>query len=130
MLGHGGSSAGSYLADPTSPIPSHCAVIILLKSVPVNQLSRLELKQYSFIFQLTKILSAGLWSVDPWSFSMSAHDTFLHENKQINRHKCVLGAIQMIECSTTEYLYACFWVFSSVFIYIFGPRGLLLDLQK
>ena len=26
MLGHGGSSAGSYLADPTSPIPSHCAV--------------------------------------------------------------------------------------------------------
>ena len=30
MLGHGGSSAGSYLADPTSPIPSHCAVIILI----------------------------------------------------------------------------------------------------
>ena len=25
MLGHGGSSAGSYIADPTSPIPSHCA---------------------------------------------------------------------------------------------------------
>ena len=25
MLGHGGSSAGSYLADPTSPIPSHSA---------------------------------------------------------------------------------------------------------
>ena len=24
MLGHGGSSASSYLADPTSPIPSHC----------------------------------------------------------------------------------------------------------
>ena len=30
MLGHGGSSAGSYLADPTSPIPSHCAVIIYI----------------------------------------------------------------------------------------------------
>ena len=27
MVGHGGSSAGSYLADPTSPIPSHCAAI-------------------------------------------------------------------------------------------------------
>ena len=39
MLGHGGSSAGSYLADPTSPIPSHYAVIILFKSVPVHQLS-------------------------------------------------------------------------------------------
>ena len=32
MLGHGGSSAGSYLANPTSPIPSHCAVIILFQS--------------------------------------------------------------------------------------------------
>ena len=38
MVGHGGSSAASYLADPTSPIPSHCAVIILFKSVPVYQL--------------------------------------------------------------------------------------------
>ena len=28
----------SYLADPTSPIPSHCAVIILLQSVTVHQL--------------------------------------------------------------------------------------------
>ena len=31
MLGHGGSSAGSYLADPTSPIPSHCTVIIVFQ---------------------------------------------------------------------------------------------------
>ena len=38
MLGHGGSSAGLYLADPTSPIPSHCAVIILFQSVAVHQL--------------------------------------------------------------------------------------------
>ena len=30
MVGHGGSSAGLYLADPTSPIPSHCAVIAVL----------------------------------------------------------------------------------------------------
>ena len=43
MLGHGGSSAGSYLTDPTSPIPSHCAVIILFQSVPVHQLSQLAL---------------------------------------------------------------------------------------
>ena len=34
-VGHGGSSAGLYLADPTSPIPSHCAVIIVFKSAPV-----------------------------------------------------------------------------------------------
>ena len=31
MVQHGGSSAGLYLADPTFPIPSHSAVIILFK---------------------------------------------------------------------------------------------------
>ena len=45
MVGHGGSSAGSYLADPTSSIPSHCGVIILFKSVAVHQLSWLALKE-------------------------------------------------------------------------------------
>ena len=29
----------SVLADPTSPIPSHCSVIILFQSVAVHQLS-------------------------------------------------------------------------------------------
>ena len=33
MVGHGGSSAGSYLADPTSPIPSHCASIVATSTV-------------------------------------------------------------------------------------------------
>ena len=32
-----------YLADPASPIPSHCAVIILFQSVAVHQLSWLAL---------------------------------------------------------------------------------------
>ena len=36
MVGHGGSSAGSYLADPTSPIPSHCASIVVTTTVRVN----------------------------------------------------------------------------------------------
>ena len=43
MLGHGRSSAGSYLANPTSPIPSHCAAIVLFQSVAVLQLSWLAL---------------------------------------------------------------------------------------
>ena len=33
MVGHGGSSAGSYLADPTSPIPSHCASIVVTSTL-------------------------------------------------------------------------------------------------
>ena len=36
MVGHGGSSAGSYLADPTSPIPSHCASIAVTSTVGVK----------------------------------------------------------------------------------------------
>ena len=33
MVRHGGSSAGSYLADPTSPIPSHCASIVVTSTL-------------------------------------------------------------------------------------------------
>ena len=36
MVGHGGSSAGSYLADPTSPIPSHCASIVMTSTLRVK----------------------------------------------------------------------------------------------
>ena len=33
MVGHGGSSASSYLANPTSPILSHCASIVATSTV-------------------------------------------------------------------------------------------------
>ena len=36
MAGHGGSSASSYLANPTSPIPSHCASIVVTSTLRVN----------------------------------------------------------------------------------------------
>ena len=36
MVGHGGSSVGSYLANPTSPIPSHCASIVATSTLRVN----------------------------------------------------------------------------------------------
>ena len=36
MVGHGGSSAGSYLTDPTSPIPSHCASIVVTITLRVK----------------------------------------------------------------------------------------------
>ena len=36
MVEHGGSSAGSYLADPTSPIPSHCASIVVTSTLRVK----------------------------------------------------------------------------------------------
>ena len=36
MVGHGGSSAGSYLTDPASPISSHCASIVATSTLRVN----------------------------------------------------------------------------------------------
>ena len=36
MVGHRGSSAGSYLADRTSPFPSHCASIVVTSTVRVK----------------------------------------------------------------------------------------------
>ena len=69
MVGHGGSSAGSYLADPTSPVPSHFAVIILFKSVTVHRLSWPALYELSDtqddMFFSGKIQSlSALWKED------------------------------------------------------------------
>ena len=51
MVGHGGSSASSYLADPTSPIPSHCASIVTTSTLRVNF--------FSFFFQRGTIYEEG-----------------------------------------------------------------------
>ena len=37
MVGYRGSSAGSYLATPTSPIPSHCASIVATSTLRVKR---------------------------------------------------------------------------------------------
>ena len=37
MVENVGSSAGSYLADPTSPISSHCASIVMTSTLRVNK---------------------------------------------------------------------------------------------
>ena len=63
MVGHGGSSAGSYLADTTSHIPSHCAVIIVFKKCPgVSDAvtSTLRVKRRTFFLALEQSLKTGL----------------------------------------------------------------------
>ena len=51
MVGHGGSSAGSYLADPTSPIPSHCASIVATSTLRVNfAVNSFELLLYFYVY--------------------------------------------------------------------------------
>ena len=36
MVRHGGSSAGSYFGDHTSPIPFHCASIVVTSTLRVK----------------------------------------------------------------------------------------------
>ena len=50
MVGHGGSSAGSYLADPTSPIPSHCASIVATSTLRVKNFQN-NVKEYTNIYE-------------------------------------------------------------------------------
>ena len=54
MVGHGGSSAGSYLANPTSPIPSHCASIVVTSTLRVKFFCAPCSCKTSFSYLLTK----------------------------------------------------------------------------
>ena len=51
MVGHGGSSASSYLADPTSPIPSHCASIVVTSTLRVKHESELPVSHHHYDFE-------------------------------------------------------------------------------
>ena len=46
MVGHGGSSAGSYLADPTFPIPFHCASIVAASTLRVKHFVDIKSHKY------------------------------------------------------------------------------------
>ena len=57
MVGHGGSSAGSYLTDPTSPIPSYCASSVTTSTLRVNVVWPYDLYDLPF---LSLVLLRGL----------------------------------------------------------------------
>ena len=47
MVRHGGSSDGSYLADATFPIPSHCASIAATSTLRVKHCQTEVFKHYA-----------------------------------------------------------------------------------
>ena len=55
MVRHGGSSAGSYLADHTSPIPSHCASIAATCTLRVKYKKNLEIEYEKAVIMLVMI---------------------------------------------------------------------------
>ena len=56
--GMGGSSAGSYLADPTSPIPSHCALTVVTSTLRVKA----KAKNYLNFAGLCESAIRAMWS--------------------------------------------------------------------
>ena len=74
MVGHGGSSAGSYLADPTSPIPSHCASIVATSTLRVNKEAN-ELHIRTIPFTSLEIPDRTVcWTINAGALSNMYHD--------------------------------------------------------
>ena len=93
MVGHGGSSAGSYLADPTSPIPSHCASIVATITVRVN------LQQQSRNSNTYNMILNSCPSRFMWTSYCSCH----HDNREA--HCEINGA------STNKRALSCFMLY-------------------
>ena len=84
MVGHGGSSAVSYLADPTSPIPSHCASIVVTSTVRVNAH---KYQQPADILMIEKH-KALHWALYHMQFqNTSALYEAIFMNSSVNKHK-------------------------------------------
>ena len=73
MVGHGGSTAGSYLADPTSPIPSHCASIVATSTL------RVEIRPPFCLLSILFITSTNKHNWSLW-FPPICHSVCLYKN--------------------------------------------------
>ena len=107
MVGHGGSSASSYLTDPTSPIPSHCASIVAT--------STLRVKQY---------IVAHIWITMHWMKQINEKHPFSYQFSTQTLHVHV--------CSWWLYLYQCLFVSSQLYYEItqIGDGDLFIGPQE
>ena len=74
MVGHGGSSAGLYLADPTSPVPSHCASIAVTSTLRVKKILTLHYVAYAYMVfsDRCNVLQVLFWPLSLKSAERSA----------------------------------------------------------
>ena len=84
MVGHGGSSAGSYLADPTSPIPSHCASIVATSTLRVNPYMHTE--------------TPWKMKVAPAITRLPVHSTWVPNVLTVISCPCIVDVIHDAEC--------------------------------
>ena len=92
MVGHGESSAGSYLADPTSPNPSHFASIVATSTVRVNGERKHKLwgRCMIWFYRTFKYKSVDKWSILNCLISVKTSN---HAPKQ-NLSMCFIKSLQ------------------------------------
>ena len=109
MVGHGGSGAGLYLADPTSPIPSHCASIVATSTVRVN---------YNYLLTCVPQISNAPCQEQGWArgiqqfnwlkhiFFMTEHDKGLGKAKKLclalSSNSINFSITHMVKCSISR----------------------------
>ena len=90
MVGHGGSSAGSYLADPTSPIPSHCASIVVTSTLRVNPLG---------LFNVAGLIGVTIWHL--WKHTQQNEWRAITRAKSQGQITIVVLCVQLSICRTS-----------------------------
>ena len=84
MVGHGGSSAGSYLTDPTSPIPSHWASITLFKSPSASTVVTSTVRGIAYMLSM-RTFAGAVFSIVACAVSVKCpHKSFLRSWYTLN----------------------------------------------
>ena len=92
--GMGGSSSGSYLADPTSSIPSHCASIVMTSTVRANTLT----------LSCPLAIYVRGQSQTPWRLHLSCYDTY---TRAILLTCSTLSVCLLVEFSSAGFSVSC-----------------------
>ena len=104
MVRHVGSSAGSYLADPAWPIPSHCASIVVTSTLRVKWCVQMKdmlsqekhLQRRAFVPSNSRkpdIISPCPGARQTWAFLLDAWNINAHRHR--NTHDCLLPTLSL-----------------------------------
>ena len=126
MVGHGGCSVGSYIADPTSPIPSHCASIAVTSTLRVNYVELLS-HYWQFIpriFLPYPGVQSHVWSINLSYFTFCMLYVMMRWDWDVGLHRiCIfhLGCMDVTFplCSVVISSYSVIHVRSIIHGYVF-----------
>ena len=119
MVGHGGSSAGPYLADPTSPIPSHCASIVVTGIVRVNPCNEISNNARNLFTHLISPIHAKSY---PYFIKFQKFCHIIHNDHKLRNPAICTGHMQMYAGLSTISGHWCEKIYCScqnIFVMVF-----------